>query len=90
MWDVSTQQVSHTLTHHSDKVQAVAWNPAEAPMLLSGGFDRQACLVSASPWPALMVGCCSQPSGRSRGGSGPCPGVPTPCPRRKLAGSHRP
>lgn len=45
VWDVATQQCRHTLRHHSGKVQAVAWNPAEAPVLLSGGFDKQACLV---------------------------------------------
>jgi len=30
------------LTHHSGKVQAVEWNPAEAPVLLTGGFDHTA------------------------------------------------
>ena len=45
VWDVATQQLSHTLTHHTGKVQAVAWNPAEAPVLLSGGFDKRACLA---------------------------------------------
>lgn len=45
VWDVATQQCQHTLRHHSDKVQAVAWNPAEPPVLLSGGFDKRACLV---------------------------------------------
>jgi periodic tryptophan protein 1 len=47
VWDVATQSCQHTLRHHSDKVQAVAWNPAEAPVLLSGGFDKKACLVSS-------------------------------------------
>ena len=47
VWDVSTQTCQHTLTHHTGKVQAVVWNPAEAPVLLSGGFDKRACLVSA-------------------------------------------
>jgi hypothetical protein len=46
IWDVVTQTCQHTLTHHSSKVQAVAWNPAEAPVLLSGGYDKRACLVS--------------------------------------------
>ena len=45
VWDVATQQCEHTLSWHSDKVQAVAWNPAEAPVLLSGGFDKQVVLV---------------------------------------------
>ena len=34
-----------TLTHHTGKVQAVAWNPADPPVLLSGGFDHRVCLV---------------------------------------------
>ena len=42
---MATQQCNSTLGHHEGKVQAVAWNPAEAPVLLSGGFDRRACLV---------------------------------------------
>ena len=54
VWDVSTQTCQHTLTHHTSKVQAVAWNPAEAPVLLSGGFDKRACLVREDEW---MVGC---------------------------------
>ena len=43
---MATQQCNHTLRHHTGKVQAVAWNPAEAPVLLTGGYDKQACLVS--------------------------------------------
>lgn len=46
VWDVSTQSCQHTLKHHANKVQAVAWNPAEAPVLLTGAFDKTACLVS--------------------------------------------
>ena len=49
VWDVATQQCQTTLPHHSSKVQAVAWNPAEAPVLLSGGFDRRLNLVSHPP-----------------------------------------
>ena len=33
------------LTHHRDKVQAVAWHPTEAPALLTAGFDRRAVAV---------------------------------------------
>lgn len=47
IWDISTCEAAHTLTHHSGKVQAVAWNPAEAPVLLSGGFDRKVFMVSS-------------------------------------------
>jgi periodic tryptophan protein 1 len=46
VWDVSRQTVEHTFQHHTDKVQAVAWNPVETPVLLTGGFDKLAALVS--------------------------------------------
>jgi len=45
VWDLATGSCAHTLTHHADKVQAAAWNPAQPSVLLSGGFDRRACLV---------------------------------------------
>jgi len=45
VWDLATQRCERTLSHHSGKVQAVAWNPAEASALLSGGFDKRACLA---------------------------------------------
>jgi periodic tryptophan protein 1 len=41
VWDVATQQATHTLLHHSDKVQSVRWKPVDASLLLSGGFDKQ-------------------------------------------------
>ena len=46
VWDVSRQACEHTLHHHTNKVQAVAWNPVESPVLLTGAFDKTACLVS--------------------------------------------
>ena len=46
VWDISRQVCEHTLTHHTSKVQSVEWNPLEAPVLLSGSFDKSACLVS--------------------------------------------
>ena len=49
MWDLTTGACDQTLTHHAGKVQAVAWNAAEASVLLSGGFDRAACMVRG-PW----------------------------------------
>ena len=45
VWDLTTGACDQTLTHHGGKVQAVAWNAAEASVLLSGGFDRAACMV---------------------------------------------
>ena len=44
-WDLATAQCQHTLKHHKGKVQAVAWNPAEAAVLLSGGFDKVIAMV---------------------------------------------
>ncbi len=46
VWDLVTGACEHTLRCHTDKVQAVAWNPAESPVLLTGSFDRSVCLVS--------------------------------------------
>lgn len=45
MWDLASQKCEHTLTHHTDKVQSVAWNPAEAAVMLTGGFDKTAHLL---------------------------------------------
>jgi periodic tryptophan protein 1 len=45
VWDITCQACEHTMKHHSGKVQAVAWNPAEAHVLLSGSYDKSACLV---------------------------------------------
>jgi hypothetical protein len=57
IWDVAEGKCEHTLTHHAgSKVQAVAWNPAEAPVLLTGAFDRTAALVDArAPAAAAVV-----------------------------------
>ena len=44
VWDVATCTATHTLKYHRNKVQAVAWNPVEAPVLLSGGFDKLVCM----------------------------------------------
>ena len=46
VWDVTTQSCQVTIDWHSDKVQAVAWNPADAPVLLSAAFDKIVRLVS--------------------------------------------
>jgi periodic tryptophan protein 1 len=47
VWDVAAGRCEHTLTHHTDKVQAVLWNPAEAHVLLTGSYDRTAALADA-------------------------------------------
>mmetsp|Transcript_35310 Transcript_35310/g.61966 ORF Transcript_35310/g.61966 Transcript_35310/m.61966 type:complete len:442 (-) Transcript_35310:81-1406(-) len=38
---------STTLTHHTDKVQSLAWHPSEGTLLATGGYDRKICLVDA-------------------------------------------
>lgn len=82
VWDVATQQCNSTLRHHTGKVQAVAWNPAEAPVLLSGGFDARACLVdmrveggsSAAAWQVRLRWCrCSSWCCRSMAAAAPLP-----------------
>ncbi|KAL8238988.1 hypothetical protein R6Q59_015555 [Mikania micrantha] len=40
IWDVSTGKCKITMEHHTDKVQAVAWNRHEHEILLSGSFDH--------------------------------------------------
>eukprot|EP00455_Lapot_gusevi_P039893 TRINITY_DN448_c0_g1_i2.p1 TRINITY_DN448_c0_g1~~TRINITY_DN448_c0_g1_i2.p1 ORF type:complete len:524 (+),score=178.02 TRINITY_DN448_c0_g1_i2:177-1574(+) len=53
LWDVSTQQCTHTLNLHSNKVQSVSFNPAEPNVLLSAGYDRVAYLTDTrDPNPA--------------------------------------
>lgn len=47
VWDVVKESCEHVLAHHNDKVQAVAWNPLDAPLLLSGSFDKTIALVDA-------------------------------------------
>lgn len=38
---------SATLTHHTDKVQSLAWHPSEGTLLATGGYDRKVCLIDA-------------------------------------------
>eukprot|EP01116_Phalansterium_solitarium_P006581 TRINITY_DN1890_c0_g1_i1.p1 TRINITY_DN1890_c0_g1~~TRINITY_DN1890_c0_g1_i1.p1 ORF type:complete len:510 (-),score=166.20 TRINITY_DN1890_c0_g1_i1:318-1847(-) len=41
VWQLPGGECVHTFSHHSSKVQAVQWHPAEAPVLLTGSFERQ-------------------------------------------------
>ena len=43
LWDLQgdLDSSAQTLRHHSDKVQALAWHPVDASVLLSAGFDRR-------------------------------------------------
>lgn len=47
VWDVAAGACELTLKHHTDKVQALAWNPAEPSGLLSGAFGGGACVCDA-------------------------------------------
>lgn len=38
---------SATLTHHTDKVQSLAWHPSEGTLIATGGYDRKVCLADA-------------------------------------------
>jgi hypothetical protein len=55
VWDVAMQSCDLTLQHHTGKVQAVAFNPSEASVLLSGGFDKAAVMVRRSLSSCLVV-----------------------------------
>lgn len=48
IWDLSTRKCVSTLTHHSDKVQTIAWHPTEKNILLSAAFDKTVCVVDVS------------------------------------------
>lgn len=41
VWQLDGGQCVHTFSHHSGKVQAVQWHPHEAPVLLSGSYERE-------------------------------------------------
>ena len=44
IWDVVVGKCDITMEHHSDKVQAVAWNHHAPQVLLSGSFDHTVVL----------------------------------------------
>ncbi|KAI3886604.1 hypothetical protein MKW92_003326 [Papaver armeniacum] len=45
VWDLENKKCCTTLNHHTDKVQAVAWNAHSPTVLLSGSFDRSVVLT---------------------------------------------
>eukprot|EP00892_Ulva_mutabilis_P011033 jgi/Ulvmu1/8301/UM042_0006.1 len=55
IWDLSQGACELTLTHHTDKVQALAWNPAEPSGLLSGAFGGAACVCDARAGDAAVA-----------------------------------
>eukprot|EP00128_Syssomonas_multiformis_P017046 Colp12_sorted_trinity150504_noHs@36386 len=44
LWDLEKLTCLRTYNHHQDKVQSVEWNPAEPTVLLTGAFDKKACV----------------------------------------------
>jgi periodic tryptophan protein 1 len=40
LWDLNSAQCAKSYGMHADKACAAAWNPAEATVLLTGGYDR--------------------------------------------------
>lgn len=42
VWDVVSGSCEHTLRHHTDKVQSLAWSTHTPSALLSGSFDQTA------------------------------------------------
>lgn len=45
VWDVESAHCACTLSHHTDKVQSVAFHPSEESVLLTGSFDRSVHIV---------------------------------------------
>ncbi|GAB5361665.1 hypothetical protein AAMO2058_000732200 [Amorphochlora amoebiformis] len=45
LWDVPKTMCSNTFHHHMGKVQVVSWNPEEAPILLTGGYDKTCACI---------------------------------------------
>ncbi|KAG4089146.1 WD40 repeat-like protein [Neocallimastix lanati (nom. inval.)] len=50
LWDIQTAKCMHSYNHHTDKVQAVQWNPSLTTALLTGSYDKRVCAFdSRSP-----------------------------------------
>jgi periodic tryptophan protein 1 len=47
MWDLNTSKCVQSYTHHSDKVQSVAWHPTEATVFITGSYDKTVCVLDA-------------------------------------------
>ena len=45
LWDLNhPEKAARSFNVHKNKVQAVAWNSAEPTALLTGGYDKRACV----------------------------------------------
>ncbi|KAL6499675.1 hypothetical protein OROGR_027585 [Orobanche gracilis] len=47
IWDIAAEKCCTTMKHHSDTVQAVAWNHGDPDVLLSGSYDHT---VAMNDW----------------------------------------
>ena len=45
LWSLQTHACTQVLTHHTDKLIGLQWNPVEPYVLLSCGEDKQVCMV---------------------------------------------
>lgn len=45
LWDVTTQQCSHTFAHHKDKVQSVVFHETHPFIIASGSYDKTLSLM---------------------------------------------
>merc|ERR1711962_798432 len=45
LWDMTQGNPVHSLKHHKNKVQSIAWHPVEAQSLLTASFDKTAVVV---------------------------------------------
>lgn len=48
LWDINSGTPVHTFTHHTDKVQCVAWNPAETTIMATGAFGGEVAILDAT------------------------------------------
>ncbi|ORX58302.1 WD40 repeat-like protein [Hesseltinella vesiculosa] len=47
LWDLTTAKCMQSYSHHSDKVQSVAWHPTEPTVFMSGSYDKSVCVLDA-------------------------------------------
>lgn len=45
LWDVNEEKCLETFAHHADKVQCVAWHPAEHAVLMTAAFDKTVAML---------------------------------------------
>ena len=55
LWNLKTQKVEKTFTHHKDKVQAAQWSPHEPTVFASAGYDKKLFVVQVSTGELLQL-----------------------------------